>query len=187
MLTFGRITQFALMLGVTISLLAPVFPYADQPSGSPISSFYYSREDETETWIRIFPDLRQSKLKALELNFSAKFPGKIITGPPFSVTLTAILNPSYVPGMQLQPVARVSLDGEHLDLKPGQLFGPCDEYGCIYNRIEARIPALTFQRIVQAQKVEGSAMGVFFSFSPEQLEMLRGFASHLKLLPRSRP
>jgi hypothetical protein len=176
-----------LILGVTMSLLLYVVAYADQPPDIPIGSFYFETANETEIWITIVPDLRQGKLKPLQLNFAARFPGKSMAGPPLSVTLTAILNSSYVPGIQLQPVARVSLDGENLDLKPGPLFGPCDENGCAYNRIAATIPALTFQRIVKAQTVEGSAMGILFSLSPEQLEMLRSFINHLKLLPRSRP
>ena len=84
-----------LTLVITVLLLSPVFPYPYQsaqrlePSG-PISTLYDAREDETETWIEIVPDIRQSKLKPMRLNFSVKTRGKSVLTPPDSVTLTPI-------------------------------------------------------------------------------------------------
>jgi len=192
-----------LTLVITLLLLSPVFPYPYQsaqrlgPTGHPISTFYYAREDETETWIEIVPDVRQNKLKPMRLNFSVKTRGKSVLTPPDSVTLTPILDPLYDPNMRRQPVARLLLDGQQqLDLKPtianliGQthvgasVLSPCE--GCAPDRIITTIPADTFRKIVLSQKVEGAALGLDFFLSAEQLDVLRGFAKHVKLLPSSR-
>ncbi len=189
-----------LTMVITALLLSPVFPYPYQSaqrletSGLPISTFYDAREDETETWIEIVPDVRQSKLKPMRLNFSVKTRGKSVLAPPDSVTLTPILAPLYDPNIRRQPVARLLLDGqERLDLKPtiANLIGrstsvlsPCE--GCTPDRIITTIPADTFRKIVLSQKVEGSALGLDFFLSAEQLDVLRGFAQHVKLLPSSR-
>ena len=176
-------------------MLSPVFPYPYQiaqrldPSGHPISTFYDAREDETETWIEIVPDVRQSKLKPMRLNFSVRTRGKSVLTPPDSVTLTPILHFLYDPNMRRQPVARLLLDGQQqLDLEPTNIanliFSPCE--GCTPDRIITTIPADTFRKIVLSQKVEGAALGLDFFLSAEQLDVLRGFAKHVKLLPSSR-
>ena len=184
-----------LTLVITVLLLLPVFPYPYQsaqrlePSGHPISTFYDAREDETETWIEIVPDVRQSKLKPMRLNFSVKTRGKSVLTPPDSVTLTPILDPLYDPNVRRQPVARLLLDGQQeVELKPTLanlvLSFPCE--GCAPDRIITTIPADTFRKIVLSQKVEGAALGLDFFLSAEQLDVLLGFAMHVKLLPSSR-
>ena len=184
-----------LTLVITVLLLLPVFPYPYQsaqrlePSGHPISTFYDAREDETETWIEIVPDVRQSKLKPMRLNFSVKTRGKNVLTPPDSVTLTPILDPLYDPNVRRQPVARLLLDGQQeVELKPTLanlvLSFPCE--GCAPDRIITTIPADTFRKIVLSQKVEGAALGLDFFLSAEQLDVLLGFAMHVKLLPSSR-
>jgi len=181
-----------LTLVIAVLLLSPVFPYPYQsaqrlePSGHPISTFYDAREDETETWIEIVPDVRQSKLKPMRLNFSVRTRGKSVLTPPDSVTLTPILHPFYDPNMRRQPVARLLLDGQQeLELKIASMgaLSPCE--GCAPDRIIATIPAGTFRKIVLSQKVEGAALGLDFVVSAEQLDVLRGFAMHVKLLPSS--
>src|SRR6266516_6038989 len=114
-----------LTLVITVLLLSPVFPYPYQsaqrlePSGHPISTFYFAGEDETETWIEIVPDVRQSKLKPMRLNLSVKTRGNSVLTPPDSVTLTPILGFLYDPNMRRHPVARLLLDGQQqLDLQP---------------------------------------------------------------------
>ena len=184
-----------LTMVITALLLSPVFPYPYQSaqrletSGLPISTFYDAREDETETWIEIVPDVRQSKLKPMRLNFSVKTRGKSVLTPPDSVTLTPILDPLYDPNVRRQPVARLLLDGQQeVELKPTLanlvLSFPCE--GCAPDRIITTIPADPFRKIVLSQKVEGAALGLDFFLSAEQLDVLRGFAMHVKLLPSSR-
>ena len=184
-----------LTLVITVLLLSPVFPYPYQsaqrlePSGHPISTFYFAGEDETETWIEIVPDVRQSKLKPMRLNFSVKTRGKSVLTPPDSVTLTPILDPLYDPNVRRQPVARLLLDGQQeVELKPTLanlvLSFPCE--GCAPDRIITTIPADPFRKIVLSQKVEGAALGLDFFLSAEQLDVLLGFAMHVKLLPSSR-
>lgn len=153
------------------------------PAAGHIGAYYFEVGNQSQVWISLNPQSKESGPNPVRLNITVAFPGGTLARVPDMVEVRADLGYFANPNRIIQPILRFKLSGgTEMDLTAkGQTFqfiSSSSENGLMPGVADRLIVHITFaalRQIAQSSSVDMNALGYSVVLSPEDVQSLRKF------------
>src|SRR5688500_4513893 len=168
---------FSCAVGSLLLSAAPGAVVAEQllppPRDGDIRVVHWDLQNHSQVWLTLEPKAPDGKPAPL-LTLAWDFAGKRPVSPPAHIELRAFAGAFWAPRVEFW----LALDDEpRIDLVGGSMFGLVSGVGSDY--LPATVSIETLQRIADARRVTGNALGFPFELSGAQRLAVRAFLARV--------
>ena len=176
MLTTARVLALPLLLASSAppaGLAAQALP---PPRDGDVRALYWELQNETQVWLTLQPQGTEGKTAPI-LAFTLRFAGKRPAAPPAEIELRASVGMIWAPRVDLS----ITLDeGPRLQLPAVIPLLASFQDGSGFDSVTATLAVEMLQRMADAKRVAGSALGVDFELNEGQRRAIRLFLDRVR-------
>lgn len=168
---------------MSLLLLLAVLHANPSPQPRQLGAFYFNGIDQSQVWVDLDPQPADRSAPPVRMNFTVRFKGRELDGPPKAVTIRVASNPLAAPTRIRLPILQLHLaDDTVLNLTaPGatyQFTASCEN--CSADTLAVDVPFADIERLTRSSVVLVDALGFELRLLPEDMAAIRSLTDAVR-------